>query len=118
MVLFHGSFGKVVVLIHHAVHCFNCSFIDYEDQSFCIIETSLLERLHEFLLEIAHAEQSSLNLSKVDITLVLNYQGKFDLVLKTMKDEIHEMNDKFKALESELHNIKVIGSVNPPNIEV
>ena len=35
-----------------------------------------------------------------------------------MKDEIHEMNDKFKALESELHNIKVIGSVNPPNIEV
>lgn len=48
---------------------------------------------------------------------MLDYQGKFDSVLKTMKDGIYKVTAKFKALESELHIIKVIASINPSNIE-
>ena len=40
--------------------------------------------------------------------LVLDYQGKFDLVLKTVKHDICEMKTKFTALESELRVSKTI----------
>ena len=35
--------------------------------------------------------------------LVLDYQGKFDLMLKTVKGDICALKTKFSALESELH---------------
>ena len=40
--------------------------------------------------------------------LVLDYQGKFDSVLKTVKDDIYELKTKFAALESELHVSKTV----------
>ena len=56
-----------------------------------------------------HIEQSLSKLSKDDTArLVLDYQGKFDSVLKTVKDDICEMKTKFKALESEFHVSKTV----------
>ena len=53
---------------------------------------------------MAYTEQSLSKLSKDDLErLVLDYQGKFDSVLKTVKDSTCEMTTKFTALESELH---------------
>ena len=40
--------------------------------------------------------------------LVLDYQGKFDLMLKTVKDDICVLKTKFSALESELHVSKTV----------
>ena len=58
---------------------------------------------------MAQTEQLLLKLSKDVLTgLVLDYQGKFDLVLKTVKDDICEMKTKFAALESELHVSKTV----------
>ena len=58
---------------------------------------------------MAHTEQSLSKLSKDDLArLVLDYQGKFDSVLKTVKDDICEMKTKFTALESELHVSKTV----------
>ena len=51
-----------------------------------------------------HTKQKLSKLLKVNLArLVLCYQGKFDLVLKTAKDDICEIKTKFTALESELH---------------
>ena len=56
-----------------------------------------------------HIEQSLSKLSKDDTArLVLDYQGKFDSVLKTVKDDICEMKTKFKTLESEFHVSKTV----------
>ena len=56
-----------------------------------------------------HTEQSLSKLSKDDLArLVLNYQAKFDLVLKTVKNDICEMKTKFNVLESELHVRKTV----------
>ena len=56
-----------------------------------------------------HTEQSLSKLSKDDLArLVLNYQAKFDLVLKTVKNDIYEMKTKFNVLESELHVRKTV----------
>ena len=58
---------------------------------------------------MAQTEQLLLKLSKDVLTgLVLDYQGKFDLVLKTVKDDICEMKTKFATLESELHVSKTV----------
>ena len=49
---------------------------------------------------MAHTEQSLSKLSKDDLVrLVLDYQGKFDTMLKTVKDDICELKTKFTALE-------------------
>ena len=51
---------------------------------------------------MTHAEQSLSKLSKDDLSrLVLDYQSKFDSMLKTVKNDISEMKTKFTALESE-----------------
>ena len=56
-----------------------------------------------------HIEQSLSKLSKDDTArLVLDYQGKFDSVLKTVKDDICKMKTKFKTLESEFHVSKTV----------
>ena len=56
-----------------------------------------------------HIEQSLSKLSKDDTArLVLDYQGKFDSVLKTVKDDICEMKTIFKTLESEFHVSKTV----------
>ena len=58
---------------------------------------------------MALTEQPSSKLSKVDLArLVLDYQGKFDSVLKTVKDEICQMKTKFRTLKSELHITKAV----------
>ena len=58
---------------------------------------------------MAHIEQSLSKLSKDDLgRLVLNYQGKFDSMLKTVKDDIFELKTKFAALELELHVSKTV----------
>ena len=50
---------------------------------------------------MAHTEQSLSKLSKDDLVrLVLDYRGKFDTMLKTVKDDICELKTKFTALES------------------
>ena len=49
---------------------------------------------------MAHTEQSLSKLSKDDLArLVLDYQGKFNSVLKTVKDDICELKTKFAALK-------------------
>ena len=49
---------------------------------------------------MAHTEQSLSKLSKDDLVrLVLDYRGKFDTMLKTVKDDICELKTKFTALE-------------------
>lgn len=56
---------------------------------------------------MAHTEQPLSKLLKDDSArLVLDYQGKFDSMLKTVKDEICEL--KTSALESELHISKTV----------
>ena len=58
---------------------------------------------------MADTEQSLSKLSKDNLgRVVLNYQGKFDSVLKIVKDDICEMKTKFTALESELHVSKTV----------
>ena len=60
-------------------------------------------------IKMPHTEQSLSKLSKDDLArLVLNYQAKFDLVLKTVKNDICEMKTKFNVLESELHVRKTV----------
>ena len=58
---------------------------------------------------MAHTEQSLSKLSKDDLVrVVLDYQGKFDLMLKTVKDDVCEPETKFTALQSELHVSKTV----------
>ena len=58
---------------------------------------------------MAHTEQSLSKLSKDEFAkLVLHYQGKFDSVLKAVKDHICEMKTRFTALDSELHVRKTV----------
>ena len=58
---------------------------------------------------MAHTEQSLSKLSKDDFTrLVLDYQGKFDSVLKTVKDDICERKTRFTVLEAELYVSKTV----------
>ena len=53
---------------------------------------------------MAHTEQWLSKLSNDDLArLVLDYQGKFDWMLKTVKDDMCRIKAKFIALESELH---------------
>ena len=50
---------------------------------------------------MAHTEQSLSKLSKDDLArLVLDYQGKFDLMWKTVKDDICKLKTKFTAFEN------------------
>ena len=50
-----------------------------------------------------HTEHSLLKLSKDELArLVLDYHGKFNSVLQSMKDGVSEMKSKFNVLESEL----------------
>ena len=50
-----------------------------------------------------HTEHSLLKLSKDELArLVLDYQGKFNSVLQSLKDDVSEMKSIFNALESEL----------------
>ena len=54
--------------------------------------------------KMGHTEKSSSKLSKEDLArLVVDYQGKFNLVLKTVKNNICELKTKFRALKSEFH---------------
>ena len=58
---------------------------------------------------MAHTEQSLSKLSKDGLAkLVVDYQGKFDSMLKTVKDDICELKTKFNTLESEFHVNKTI----------
>ena len=58
---------------------------------------------------MAHTEQSLSKLSKDDLVrLVLDYRGKFDTMLKTVKDDICELKTKFTALDSNLHVSKTV----------
>ena len=58
---------------------------------------------------MAHTEKSLSKLSKGNLArLVLDYQGKFDSVLKTVKDDICERKTRFTALESELYVSKTV----------
>ena len=53
---------------------------------------------------MVQTEQPLSKLSKDDLAkLVLDYQGKFDSLLKTVKNEICELKTKFTELELELH---------------
>ena len=40
--------------------------------------------------------------------MVLDYQGKFDSMLKTVKDDICELKTKFTELQSELYVSKTV----------
>ena len=58
---------------------------------------------------MAHTEQSLSKLSKDNLTrLVLDYQGKFNSMLKTDKDDIFELKTKCTTLESKFHVSKTI----------
>ena len=58
---------------------------------------------------MAHTEQLLSKLSKDYLArLVLDYQDKFDSMLKTVKDNICELKTKFTALESELQVSKTV----------
>ena len=58
---------------------------------------------------MALTEQSSSKLSKDDLArLVLDYEDKFDSMLKTVKDDICELKTKFTALDSNLHVSKMV----------
>ena len=58
---------------------------------------------------MAHTEQLLSKLSKDYLArLVLDYQDKFDSMLKTVKDNICELKTKFIALESELQVSKTV----------
>ena len=50
-----------------------------------------------------HTEHSLLKLSKDELArLVLDYHGKFNSLLQSLKDDVSEMKSKFNILESEL----------------
>ena len=50
-----------------------------------------------------HTEDSLLKLSKNELTrLALVYQGKFNYVLQSLKDDVSEMKPKFNVLEFDL----------------
>ena len=52
---------------------------------------------------MVHTEHSLLKLSKDDLErLVIDYQGKFNSVLQSLKDDVREIKSKFNVLESEL----------------
>ena len=52
---------------------------------------------------MVHTEHSLLKLSKDDFArLVIDYQGKFNSVLQSLKDDVREIKSKFNVLESEL----------------
>ena len=52
---------------------------------------------------MVHTEHSLLKLSKDDLArLVIDYQGKFNSVLQSLKDDVREIKSKFNVLESEL----------------
>ena len=52
---------------------------------------------------MVHTEHSLLKLSKDDLArLVIDYQGKFNSVLQSLKDNVREIKSKFNVLESEL----------------
>ena len=58
---------------------------------------------------MSHTEQLLSKLSRNDLVrLVLDCQGKFDSVLKTVKDDICELKTKFTALQSGLHVAKTV----------
>ena len=58
---------------------------------------------------MAHTEQPLQELSKDDLArMVLDYQGKFDSMLKTVKDDICELKTKFTELQSELYVSKTV----------
>ena len=60
-------------------------------------------------VKLPHTEQLLSKLSKGDLArLALDYQGKFDSFIKTVKDDICELKTKFTALESELHVNKTV----------
>ena len=50
-----------------------------------------------------HTEHSLLKLSKDELArLIVDYQGKFNYVLQSLKDDVNEVKSKFNAVESEL----------------
>ena len=50
-----------------------------------------------------HTEHSLSKLSKEELArLVLEYQGKFNYVSHSLKDDVSEMKSEFNVLESEL----------------
>ena len=50
-----------------------------------------------------HSEHSLLKLSRDQLArLALDYQGKFNSALQSLKDDVSEMKSKFNVLESEL----------------
>ena len=52
---------------------------------------------------MVHTEHSLLKLSKDELArLVIDYQGKFNSVLQSLKDDVREIKSKFNVLESEL----------------
>ena len=54
-----------------------------------------------------HTEHSLLKLSKDELArLVLDYQGKFNSVLQSLKNGVSEIKSKFNVLKSELHVTK------------
>ena len=58
---------------------------------------------------MALTEQLLSKLSKDDLArLVLDYEDKFDSMLKTVKDDIFELKTKFTALDSNLHVSKTV----------
>ena len=58
---------------------------------------------------MAHIEQLLSKLSKDHLARqVLDYQDKFDSMLKTVKDNICELKTKFTALDSNLHVSKTV----------
>ena len=58
---------------------------------------------------MARTEQLLSKLSKNDLVRqVLDYQSKFDLMLKIVKDDICEMKIRFTVLESELSVSKTV----------
>ena len=62
---------------------------------------------------MAHTEKSLSKLLKDDLArLVLDYQGKFDSVSKTVKDDICERRTRFTAVESELYISKTVNTLN------
>ena len=58
---------------------------------------------------MAHTEYYLLKLSKDELeSLILDYQVKFDDVLKSVKGDMFEMKKEFTKLESELRYLKIL----------
>ena len=54
-----------------------------------------------------HTQHSLLKLSKDELArIVLDYQGKFNYILQSLKDDVSKMKSKFNVLESKLQVIK------------